>query len=259
MEQNGKTSQTDNTDYSTATALEVDHSTEEEEEEDDEEEEADLVEETFLTVPPDQTPEVVLNMCPGSNFAEAIVTAADIKRDLFRQKSYYSAFKDGTLVQTLRAKFVTEIYICGALTNISVFATAMDAARHGYSITIVEDCVGYRSKARHDEALRQLREFAGCEVISCADLIGSLHAKARRQKAPKRHARPQRPKEKNGGLENLMASLSLKPEGVSAPTGSNSTAQSLNVAEPSDAGLGYCRGSSTYSNHCHSPRGITGA
>jgi nicotinamidase-related amidase/glutathione S-transferase len=231
-EQNGK--QTDTTDYSTATALVADDSLEEEEEE----KEVNSVEETFLTVPSGQKPDLVLATSPGTNFAESVLAICDIKRDLFGQKTYYSAFSDGSLVQTLRAKFVTEIYICGALTNISIFATAMDAARHGYAITIVGDCVGYRSKARHDEALRRLREFAGCEVISSTDLIESLQAKARMQRTPKRHARPpQRPKEKNAGLESLMASLSLKPEGMPPSTVSNSTGPSITVAESSNGGV----------------------
>jgi nicotinamidase-related amidase len=229
-EQNSKTSQTRTMDCSTASPLVVDDSAEENKE-------VDSVEETFLTVCPGQKPKIVLATSPGTNFAEFMVMAADIRKDLFAQKTYYSAFKDGNLVQTLRAKFVTEIYICGALTNIGIFATAMDAARHGYAITIIEDCVGYRSKARHDEALRRLREFAGCDVVSSADIIESLRAKTRIQQAP-RHPRPQRPKEKNAGLENLMASLNLGPEGIPASTAaSNSTGLSEIVAESINASI----------------------
>lgn len=230
-EQNGKKSQSRTTDFSTA-ALAVDNGPEmeEDDEDDDSEEEDNSVPETFLTVGPGLQQNVVLPASPGTNFAESIVMAADVKKDLFGQKTYYSAFKDGTLVQTLRAKFVTEIYICGALTNISIFATAMDAARHGYAITIVEDCVGYRSKARHNEALRRLQEFAGCELMTSKELIEGLREKARMRQAPARHPRPQRPQGKNAGLENLMASLSLK----SAET--NSTGSSAKVADRGDAG-----------------------
>jgi len=241
VEQNGKMPQSSSTNFSTATLV-VDESPEqegEEEEEEDEEDEEDLMPETFLTVVPGQRQQVVLPASPGTNLAESVLVANDTKKDLFAQKTHYSAFKDGSLVQTLRAKFVTEIYICGALTNISIFATAMDAARHGYAITIVEDCVGYRSKARHDEALRRLQEFAGCELITSTELIESLREKLRMQKAPARHARPQRPREKNAvpaGLENLMASLSLKPTGI---PGSNSSGPSKTVAnaENADAAL----------------------
>ena len=64
--------------------------------------------------------------------------------------------------------------------------TAMDAARHGYSITIVEDCLGYQSKDRHDMddmALRKLIEFAGCDVLSTKSVLQNLPP-AQSQQAP---------------------------------------------------------------------------
>ncbi|KUJ18145.1 Isochorismatase hydrolase [Mollisia scopiformis] len=203
--------------------LEGDAAIEVEEEEQEEME----VEETYLTLRPKQLPQAVLPTSPGTNFSQAASMRIDGKKDLIFQKTWYSAFKDGSLVQTLRAKFVTEIYLCGALTNISVFATAMDAARHGYAITIVEDCLGYRSKARHDEALRRLVEFAGCEIISSEELIEDLQQKARRHQTPPRKNQNQNqnqwPQAKakaassSTGIENLMASLNLRPDGTSTP------------------------------------------
>lgn len=226
VEQGGKASKSSVADLSTMKLVADDspEQAEDDEEEDEEEEEDGSVVETFLTVGPGQKPKVVLPASPGTNFVDVAVMASDSKKDLFGQKSYYSAFRDGSLVQTLRARFVTEIYICGALTNISIFATAMDAARHGYAITIVEDCVGYRSKARHDEALRRLREFAGCEMITSTALIKSLREKAKIRMAPTQHPRPQRPKAKNVGIENLMANLDLKSDNIPGPSSkSNST------------------------------------
>jgi nicotinamidase-related amidase/glutathione S-transferase len=241
VKQNGNTSQSSTTDFST-TKLVVDDSPEQgkddedDEEEEEEEEEDNSVPETFLTVFPGQRQKLVLPASPGTNLVASVVMASDSKKDLYGQKSYYSAFKDGSLVQTLRAKFVTEIYICGALTNISIFATAMDAARHGYAITIIEDCLGYRSKARHNEALRRLKEFAGCEMITSTELIESLREKAKMQRAPPRHPRPQRPKTRNAGLENLMSSLNLNLENIPASaSGSTSTGPSVNVAEAGNA------------------------
>lgn len=183
--------------------------------ENDEDDEDDSILETFLTVDPGHKPQVVLPTSPGSNLSQAARLGMDGDKDLIFHKSYYSAFKDGTLVQTLRAKFVTEIYLCGVLTNISVFATAMDAARHGYAITILEDCLGYRSKARHDEALRQLTEFTGCDIIASMGLIRDLQqrAKAHRPTPPK----PPRPKQRGSNVETLMANLSLRLDGPSAP------------------------------------------
>lgn len=130
--------------------------------------------ETFLTAEHGQSAKFVLPGTPGADFTPLVRQNIDNSRDLIFHKSYYSAFKDGILVQTLRVKFVTEIYICGALTNISIFATAMDAARHGYSIAIVEDCLGYQSRERHDAALMKLTELTGCDILSSMDVHRDL-------------------------------------------------------------------------------------
>ncbi|KAH9209325.1 hypothetical protein DL95DRAFT_27004 [Leptodontidium sp. 2 PMI_412] len=175
-------------------------------------EDEDPVTETFLTVKPGKLPQVVLAMSSNTNFVQEALAAVDATKDLIFQKTWYSAFKDGNLVQILRAKFVTEIFICGVLTNISVFATAMDAARHGYAITIVDDCLGYRSKARHDEALRRLIEFTGCEIISSGELGEELREKAKRQPPPRNSQPRPGPRGNNSTLEQLMSSLSLKKD-----------------------------------------------
>jgi alkylated DNA repair dioxygenase AlkB len=41
----------------------------------------------------------------------------------------------------------------------------MDAARYGISITLVDDCLGYRKKDRHDMAIKQLKEFMEAEAM----------------------------------------------------------------------------------------------
>lgn len=194
--------------------------------------EEDLVEETFLTIREGQEPQAVLPTSPGTNFSQVVSMRIDGKKDLIFEKSWYSAFKDGRLVQILRAKFVTGIYLCGALTNISVFATAMDAARHGYSITIVKDCLGYRNKSRHDEALRKLMEFTGCDIINSEDLVQELQRKQKEQAVPKRHQRPPPPAgHKSSGLEDLMSKLNLRPDRNSAMVNHPiSTGQSVDVA-----------------------------
>ncbi|PBP15748.1 isochorismatase [Diplocarpon rosae] len=175
-------------------------------------EDEDSMSEAYLSIEPGQEPKICLPTSPKTNFCDNILSQFNSKQDLVVQKTYYSAFKDGTLVQILRAKFVTEIYICGALTNISVFATAMDAARHGYGITVIEDCLGYRSKARHDEALRRLVEYTGCEIMTSEELQEELREKARRLQAPVRSQPRSRPDGPKIGLEDLMSSLNLRQD-----------------------------------------------
>ena len=50
----------------------------------------------------------------------------------------------------------------------------MDAARYGISITVIEDCLGYRVRERHDEALRQLVEIMEAKVLTSRRVLDVL-------------------------------------------------------------------------------------
>jgi nicotinamidase-related amidase len=203
----------------------------------DDGEDEDEIEETFLTIPEGKKPRVVLPSSTGFNFTQPVIMAIDSEKDLIFSKSYYSAFRDGTLVQILRAKFVTEIFLVGCLTNISIFATAMDAAQHGYAITVVEDGLGYRSKARHDEALRKLTEFTGCDIVNTEALIEDMQRKQIMQAMPPR--RNPRRRENGTNLDGMMANLNLRSDGTSkskAQPPANATGPPVNVAAAADNG-----------------------
>ncbi|KKY27331.1 putative isochorismatase family protein family [Phaeomoniella chlamydospora] len=107
----------------------------------------------------------------GSEMPEAIKSAIDQRRDLVITKSDYSAFAGGSLLMTLRTNLVTELFLCGSLSHISVYATAIDAIRHGFSLTIVEDCVSHGNVLCHDEALRQMSDLMGAEMLTSSEII----------------------------------------------------------------------------------------
>ncbi|KAI1091208.1 hypothetical protein F5B19DRAFT_281700 [Rostrohypoxylon terebratum] len=98
-------------------------------------------------------------------------------RDLSVIKSYYSAFRSEQLLRFLRMRLVTELFICGASTNIGVMATAVDAASHGYTITIVDDCCGYHNIMRHRNAIKQISNTTGCDILAAEDVLASLKPK----------------------------------------------------------------------------------
>ncbi|EFY96329.1 2OG-Fe(II) oxygenase and isochorismatase domain protein [Metarhizium robertsii] len=105
------------------------------------------------------------------------------KGDTILSKPQYSGFRGTQLLLLLRAKMVMEVYICGSLANVGVYATALDAAGHGLSITIVEDCCGYRNEQRQLAAVRSLIELTGCEIASLGEILENLQPK-RAAKAP---------------------------------------------------------------------------
>jgi nicotinamidase-related amidase/alkylated DNA repair dioxygenase AlkB len=112
----------------------------------------------------------------GAEFADQIKNLIDKEQDILVTKSHYSAFMGTSLLMTLRTKLITELYVCGCMTNISVFSTTQDAVRHGFKIHIIDDCLGYRKMSRHEEALMQMVDHMGAQTISSLDILTDLDA-----------------------------------------------------------------------------------
>ena len=129
--------------------------------------------EAFLGPAAPTRPKCVRPDTPGIEMHPTVQETA-LSRDHVVVKSHYSAFRSEQLLPFLRKRLVTELYICGSLTNIGVMATAVDAARHGYEIAVVEDCCGYRSTVRHHNALQLIREATGCDVLTTEDTLSVL-------------------------------------------------------------------------------------
>ncbi|GAB7326706.1 hypothetical protein MBLNU13_g10661t1 [Cladosporium sp. NU13] len=113
----------------------------------------------------------------GAEYASEVKSSVQ-PTDLQVTKAYYSAFSSTSLLSTLRMKLITELYVCGAMTNLNVYATSMDAARYGIKITLVEDCLGYRQKDRHDLAIRRLVDIMDARVTTSDQLIAEMGAGA---------------------------------------------------------------------------------
>lgn len=110
-------------------------------------------------------------------FHNSVAVATKTPGDRVLQKTWYSAFKNTGLVEILRGRLATELFICGLKTNVSVFATASDAVRHGFQVTVLSDCVGYSDQKLHDVALGKITGVLGCEVIRSAIMVKSWAAK----------------------------------------------------------------------------------
>ncbi|KAI1475497.1 hypothetical protein F4774DRAFT_290784 [Daldinia eschscholtzii] len=132
--------------------------------------------EAFLTQESPGQPKCVR---PGSSGAELhpIIKGAVGPRDYSVVKTYYSAFRSEQLLRLLRMRLVTELFICGAMTNISVMATAIDAASHGYTITIVNDCCGYNGIMQHRNSIKQISNMTGCDVLLSGEIVAALKPK----------------------------------------------------------------------------------
>ena len=107
----------------------------------------------------------------GVEICDELLDVMDSETDLVVTKHHYSAFEETSLLISLRMNLVTEIYLCGCLTNVGVYSTAADAVQHGLQVTVVEDCLGYRSEEKHQEALRQMAELMGVHGITSDEII----------------------------------------------------------------------------------------
>lgn len=143
----------------------------------------------------------------GAHMHEIVHSLIDKSADILTNTSHYSAFNSTTLLLTMRTKLVTDLYICGCLSNISVFATALDAAKHGLNVTIISDCLGYRSLTRHEEAVKQLKELLGAFEVTSEELLDDLavpldEAEYTQEMSPTQQA----------DLQSIMDSLSVRKE-----------------------------------------------
>lgn len=107
----------------------------------------------------------------GAELADEILPVVDFQRDTIMTKHYYSAFDQTSLLMTLHMKLVTEVYLCGCLTNVGIYATAADAVQHGMLVTVIEDCLGYRSEDKHVEAMRQMADIMGVNGVDSEEII----------------------------------------------------------------------------------------
>lgn len=111
---------------------------------------------------------------PGIDYPDAIKAAMDLENDLVMLKSHYSAFTETLLLTQLRTRLITELYVCGSLSNISVYATVLDAVCHGLRVTVIEDCLGYNDRTCHVEAMRQMADNMGASGVDCQELRDDL-------------------------------------------------------------------------------------
>ncbi len=82
-----------------------------------------------------------------------------------QEKTTFSCYDAPGFAEEMEVMAGKNVIIAGIETHICVYQTAMDYRKHGFNVTILEDCCGARKKSDHESALRELRE-AGCRVTT---------------------------------------------------------------------------------------------
>ncbi|MBC7254078.1 MAG: cysteine hydrolase [Actinobacteria bacterium] len=101
----------------------------------------------------------------GTWGAEVVEELAPAEKDYLIPKRRYSAFFGTDLDTYLREMGVDKIYLTGVLTNICVYATALDAAMRNYRVAVFRDGVASLSEETDAFIFKQLEEVLQAELI----------------------------------------------------------------------------------------------
>ena len=110
----------------------------------------------------------------GCRMSTDLVPVCDPVRDLVLTKTQYSALADFATIMRFRMRMISDLYICGSLSNIGVYATVLDAVQQGFNVTLVEDCLGFRHDLCHIEAMRRMADDLGANGTDCQELMDDL-------------------------------------------------------------------------------------
>jgi nicotinamidase/pyrazinamidase len=94
-----------------------------------------------------------------------------------REDEGYSGFENSELANLLRERSVDKVYVTGLATDYCVRASAIDAAKEGFDVTVVEDAIRAVNVTPDDgeRALADMRE-AGAKVATSDDVLAGARS-----------------------------------------------------------------------------------
>ncbi len=87
------------------------------------------------------------------------------KNDYIIKKRRYSAFFGTDLELLLRELSIVNLYLTGVLTNICVYATALDARMRGFNVIVFKDLVASLSRETDEFIFGQLSDVLKAELL----------------------------------------------------------------------------------------------
>lgn len=109
-------------------------------------------------------------------------------------KRRYSAFFGTDLEILLKGLHADTLVLCGALTDVCVHYTFVDAHQHDYHVRVAADAVGGSSQAAHDASLNAMEYLQSGALRSSEDIVAAFRA----------YQGPPRPPV-GGAVETIMA------------------------------------------------------
>ena len=102
----------------------------------------------------------VKNVVPqkGRPYCSALAAGLEVVSDIMIEKNRASAFSNTLLAKALQEHRITQIVLTGVDGNYCVKATAIDAAKAGYSVAFSMQYIGIRNAARFIGTKERLRK-----------------------------------------------------------------------------------------------------
>ena len=96
----------------------------------------------------------------------------NINYSLF-EKTTFSCFEDSNIKSRIKKANKKQILICGIETHICVLQTALDLINDGFSVFLVSDATGARSKYSHDLGIQRM-EINGAHILNTEMVLFEL-------------------------------------------------------------------------------------
>lgn len=111
---------------------------------------------------------------PGAAFHPALATdrvAHVVSKATRSEEEAYSGFEGTELADLLRKRGIRRVFVGGLATDYCVKATALDAAKHGFAVTVLEDAIR-GVEVQPGDCARALEEMkrAGVRLVRTDDL-----------------------------------------------------------------------------------------
>lgn len=87
------------------------------------------------------------------------------------KKRHFDSFFDSDLDGLLRARNISNLYICGISTDICVLHTVSGAFFRYYDITVIDDMCSSLDPSRHEAALKDMKTNYGARIIQSQEFI----------------------------------------------------------------------------------------
>jgi nicotinamidase/pyrazinamidase len=119
---------------------------------------------------------------PGADFHPAMKdieldAVADVGRE--RDDQGYSGFEKSDLAEILRERGVDRVAVCGLATDYCVRASAIDACREGFDVTVVSDAIrGVEVEPGDSERAIEDMKAAGARMVTTSELLEEAKAES---------------------------------------------------------------------------------